>query len=74
MVKIRNIIFNEKPLQQAISQETTIWATQEGTVVLEHLNLFNKIINNVRTIDVYIDEDYKELIFSIHFRSLSIIS
>jgi len=30
VVKIRNIVYDKKPLQQAILEETTIWATHEG--------------------------------------------
>jgi len=30
VVKIRDVIYDEKPLQQAVSQETTIWAAYEG--------------------------------------------
>ena len=66
MVKIRNIVYDEKPLQQAVSQETTIWAMHEGrdsvTVVLEHLNFFNKVINELLIIDVKFDEKNKALI------------
>ena len=34
----------------------------EGTIVLEHLNFFNKITNELLTIDVKIDEEDKTLI------------
>ena len=27
VVKAKNVVYNEKPLQQVVSQETTIWAT-----------------------------------------------
>jgi len=29
VVKVRNLIYNEKPLQQAVSQKITIWTTYE---------------------------------------------
>jgi len=35
----------------------------EGTVVLEHLNFFNKIISELLAADVKIDEEDKALIF-----------
>jgi len=34
----------------------------EGTVVLEHLNLFNKVISELLVVDVKIDEEDKALI------------
>jgi len=34
----------------------------EGTVVLEHLNFFNKVISEFKAVDVKIDEEDKELI------------
>ena len=64
MVKIKNIVYDEKPLQQTVSQETTMWATHEGRdTVLEHLNFFNKVINELLAVDVKIDEEDKALIF-----------
>jgi len=35
---------------------------KEGTTVLEHLNLFNKVINELLAVDVKIDEEDKALI------------
>ena len=62
MVKIRNIIYDEKSLQQVVSQETTIWlCMNEGTAVLEHLN-FNKVISELLAVNVKIDEENKALI------------
>jgi len=29
MVKVRTVVYDEKSLQQVVSQETTIWATHE---------------------------------------------
>jgi len=53
----------KKSLQQAVSQETIIWAMhEEGTMVLKHLNFFNKVINELLAIDVKIDEEDKALI------------
>ena len=63
MIKIRNIVYDENSLQQAVSQETTIWLRMnEGTAMLEHLNFFNKVISKLLTVDVKINEENKELI------------
>jgi len=63
VVKIRNIIYDEKSLQQVVSQETTIWlCMNEGTAVLELLNFFNEVINELLAIDVKIDEENKAFI------------
>jgi len=35
---------------------------KEGTSVLEHLNFFNKVINELLAVDVKIDEEDKALI------------
>ena len=35
---------------------------KEGTTVLEHLNAFNKVISELLTVDVKIDEEDKVLI------------
>ena len=35
---------------------------KEGTTVLEHLNFFNKIINELLTVDIKIDKEDKALI------------
>ena len=34
----------------------------EGTMVLEHLNFFNKVISKLLSVDVKIDEEVKALI------------
>ena len=59
VVKIRNVVYDEKPPQQAVSQETIIWVMymKEGTAVLEHLNFVNKVISELPTNDVKIDEE-----------------
>ena len=63
VVKVRNVVYDEKPLQQVLSQETTYGlCMNEGTMMLEHLNFFNKIISELLTIDVKIDEEDKALI------------
>jgi len=36
---------------------------KEGTVVLEHLNFFNKVISEFLTFNIKIDEEDKALIF-----------
>ena len=30
MVKVRDTVYDEKPLQKGVSQETTIWVMHEG--------------------------------------------
>ena len=63
MVKVRNIVHDEKSFQQVVSQEITIWASMdEGTTVLEHLNFFNKVIIKLLTVDINIDKEDKTLI------------
>ena len=39
----------------------------EGTTVLEHLNFFNKVINELLTVDVKIDKEKRCRYFSIRF-------
>ena len=52
MVKIKNFVYDKKPLQ------TTIWVNMnEGKAVLEHLNFFNKVISEFLTVNVKIDEE-----------------
>jgi len=46
----------------------------EGTAMLEHLNFFNKIISELLTINVKINEEDKVLIFSVLFQSYMITS
>ena len=63
MIKIRNVVYDEKPFQQAVSQKTTIWVSMKGgTSVLEYLNFFNKVIRELLVVDVKIDEEDKALI------------
>ena len=63
MVKVRDIIHNEKPLQQAVSQETTIWATHERRDIgVGASTFFNKVISELLTVDAKIDEEDKALI------------
>ena len=63
MDKVKNIIYNEKPLQQAVSQKITIWTTYER---MDHgvgaFKLFNKIINELLAFDVKIDDEDKAFI------------
>ena len=65
VVMARNVVYDEKPLQQVASQETT-WATQERRGNgLEHLNFFNSVISELLTVDVKIEEEDKALILLI---------
>jgi len=63
VIKVRNGVYDEKPFQQVVSQETTIWARQErrdnGVGIFK---LFNKVINELLPVDVKIDEEDKVLI------------
>ena len=62
MVKVRNGVYDKEPLQQVVPQKTTIWVTHdERTTVLEHLNFFNKAINELLTVDIKIDKEDKAL-------------
>ena len=45
---------------------------KEGTTVLEHLNLFNKISRELLAVDVKINEEDKSLYFSVRFQSHTI--
>jgi len=47
---------------------------KEGIAVLEHLNFFNKVISELLTVDVKIDEEDKALILLVLFQSHMIIS
>ena len=63
VVKVRNIIYDAKPLQQAVSQETTIWTTHERRYSsIGASKLFNKVISELIAVDVKIDEEEKALI------------
>ena len=63
VVKVRDVIYDEKLLQQVVSQETTIWAThEENDNSVGDLNFFKKVINELLTVDVKIDEEDKALI------------
>ena len=65
----------KRPFQQVVFEEKTIWATHEGrATVLEHLNFFNKVINELLTIDVKIDEEDKTVILLSRFHSHTITS
>ena len=41
---------------------TLLVAVKEGTTVLEHLNFFNKVINELLDVDIKINEEDKALI------------
>jgi len=63
LIKIRDIVYDENTLQQAISQETTIWVTHEGmNSDIRASKLFKKVISELLTVDVKIDEEDKVLI------------
>ena len=61
MVKARNIVYDEKSLQQAVFQKITIWVTHERRD--NGIGAFiNKIISELLAVDVKIDEEDKALI------------
>jgi len=65
MVNIRNVVYDKKPLQQAVLEKTTIQDTHERrTAVLEHLNFFNKIISELLDINVKIDKNKSVILIS----------
>ena len=70
MVKVKNVVYDEKPLQQAyLKKQLYGLCMKEGTTVLEHLNFFKKVISELLTVDIKIDEEDK---VSILFSSLSL--
>ena len=63
MVKVRNL-YMTKSLSNKLYLKKQLYGLRikEGTIVLEHLNFFNKVISELLTIDVKIDEEDKALI------------
>ena len=72
MIKVKNIVYNKKPLQQVVYQETTIYGLRkiEEAAVLEHLNFFKKVINELLAVSVKIDEEDRTLILLSSFSEL----
>ena len=63
MFKVKNTVYDKKPLQQAVTQVTNIWATHEGRGSgIGASNFFNKVISELLAVDVNIDEEDKALI------------
>ena len=63
MVKVKNIIYDEKPLHKLyLKKQLYGLCMKKGTTVLEHLNFFNKVISELLPVDVKIDEEDKVLI------------
>ena len=60
---IRNIVYDKELTNKLYLKKQLhgIWM-KEGTTVLEHLNFFNKIINELLAVNVKIDEEDKVLI------------
>jgi len=64
MVKVRNIVYDNDLLQQAVLEEKLYeLRIKERIAVLEYLNFFNKISSELLAVDVKIDEEDKALIF-----------
>ena len=64
MVKIRDI-YMTKMLSKKLYLKKQLYGLRmkEGATVLEHLNFFKKVINELLTVDFKIDEEDKVLIF-----------
>ena len=64
MVKVRNIVYDKKNLSNKLYLKKQLYELRmtEGTAVLEHLNFFNKVINELLGVDVKIDKEDKALI------------
>ena len=62
VVKVRNVLYDEKALQQAVSQKITIWATHEGRDNIGASKLLQQDHSELLAIDVKIDEEDKALI------------
>jgi len=62
VLKIRNVVYDEKPFRQAVPQEIIIWATHERrNSSVGALNFFNKVISKLLAVDVKINEEDKAL-------------
>ena len=63
MIKVRDIVYNKKHLQQAyLKKQLYRLRVKQEISVLEHLNFFNKIISELLTADLKIDKEDKALI------------
>ena len=63
MVKVRNL-YTTKSFSNKLYLKKQLYGLRmkEGTVVLDHLNFFNKVISELQAVDVKIDEEDKALI------------
>ena len=61
MIKVKNIVYDEDN-KMYLKKQLYGLCMKEGTTVLEHLNFFNKAINELLTVDIKIDEEDKALI------------
>ena len=75
MVKVRTL-YMTKSLSNKLYLKKQLYELRmkEGTTVLEHLNFFKKVINEILAVDVKIDEEDKALILLSHFQSHMITS
>jgi len=63
VVKVKNVLYDEKPLQQAVPQETTIWVTHERrNNGVGASKLLQEGHRELLTVNVKIDEEDKALI------------
>jgi len=60
VIKVRDIVYDEKPLQEGVSSRNNYIGY--ATAVLEYLNFFNKVISELLAVNVKIDEENKALI------------
>ena len=63
MVKVRDLVYDQN-LSNKLYLKKQLYGLRvnEGTAVLEYLNFFNKVINELLTVDIKINEEDKTLI------------
>jgi len=63
VVKVRDIILTKSLFNMLyLKKQLSGLCMKEVTMLLEHLNFFNKVINELLAVDVKIDEEDKTLI------------
>ena len=63
MIKIKDLVYDEKPPNKLyLKRQLYGLCMKEGTAVLEQLNFFNKVINELLAVDFKIDKEDNILI------------
>ena len=62
MAQIRELVYDKVPDQQALKQRLFTLHMKEGTQIKDHLDELNKILMDLKNIDVRIDEEDQALI------------